>query len=73
MKAEEIANQLTELFGAAAVQSTEPGTWQIKTAQIRLLVLLSEDQSWLRILIPIAPAQDAQPFFEQLLEANDDW
>lgn len=72
MKPEEIANQLTELFGTAAIQNTEPGLWQVETAQLRLLVLLSEDQSWLRILIPIAAAQDAQPFFEQLLEANFD-
>ncbi|HEY9820035.1 MAG TPA: hypothetical protein V6D35_04550 [Candidatus Sericytochromatia bacterium] len=72
MKPEEIANKLTELFGAAAVQMTEPSAWQVETPQLRLLVLLSEDQSWLRVLIPIAPAQDAQPFVEQLLEANFD-
>jgi len=72
MKPEEIANKLTELFDAAAVQRREPGTWQVETPQLRLLVLLSEDQSWLRILIPIAPAQEAQPFVEQLLEANFD-
>jgi hypothetical protein len=72
MKPEEIANKLTELFGAAAVQTTQPGAWQVETPQLRLLVLLSEDQSWLRLLIPIAPAQEAQPFFEQLLEANFD-
>src|SRR4028118_2160052 len=72
MKPEEIANKLTELFGAAAVQMTESSAWQVETPQLRLLVLLSEDQSWLRVLIPIAPAQDAQPFVEQLLEANFD-
>src|ERR671932_165256 len=72
MKPEEITDKLTELFGAAAVQTTQPGAWQVETPQLRLLVLLSEDQSWLRILIPIAPALEAQPFFEQLLEANFD-
>ena len=40
--------------------------------QFLLLVLLSGDQSWLRLLLPIAPAQDALPFAEQLLEANFD-
>jgi polyphosphate kinase len=35
-------------------------------------VLLSDDKSWLRMLVPIAPAQDAAPFLEQLLEANFD-
>jgi hypothetical protein len=72
MKPEEITDQLTALFGAAAVQMAESGAWQVETPQLQLLVLLSQDQSWLRILIPIAPAQDAQPFVEQLLEANFD-
>jgi predicted negative regulator of RcsB-dependent stress response len=72
MKPEEITDKLTELFGAAAVQITQPGAWQVETPQLRLLVLLSEDKSWLRILIPIAPALEAQAFFEQLLQANFD-
>lgn len=72
MKPEEIADKLTELFGAAAVQTEQPGTWQVEIPQLRLLVLLSEDRSWLRILIPIVSAQEAQPFLEQLLEANFD-
>lgn len=72
MKPQEISDKLTNLFGAAAVQTTEPGAWQVETPQLRLLVLLSEDQSWLRILTPIAPVRDAQPFLEQLLEANFD-
>lgn len=72
MKPEEIGNLLTEIFSAAAVQTTEVGAWQVETATLRLLVLLSEDQSWLRMLIPITSAGDAQLFFEQLLEANFD-
>lgn len=72
MKPQEIADKLTELFGAAAVQTTQPDAWQVETPQLRLLVLLSQDHSWLRLLIPIAPDQDAQPFLEQLLEANFD-
>lgn len=72
MKPEEITDTLAELFGATTIQITPPNAWQVDTPQLRLLVLLSEDQSWLRILIPIASAQDAQPFFEQLLEANFD-
>jgi len=71
MTAEEISNTLTELFGAA-VAVLAPASWQMETSGFRLLVLLSDDQSWLRVLLPIAPAQDAQPFFSQLLEANFD-
>lgn len=67
----ELSVELQDLFGAAAKQLA-PGSWQVETSDYRLLVLLSDDQSWLRVLVPIAPAQDAQPFFEQLLEANFD-
>ena len=49
-----------------------PGSWQVETPDFRLLVLLSDEQDWLRLLLPIAPAQDAQPFLAQLLEANFD-
>ena len=72
MRPEEIADQLTEIFGAAAITVTQPDAWQVDPPQLRLLVLLSQDQSWLRLLIPIAPVQEAQPFLEQLLEANFD-
>jgi len=70
MKPEEITVKLTELFNSQAVQQVESGTWQVETPQLRVLILLSSDQSWLRILVPIASAQEAQPFLEQLLEAN---
>lgn len=72
MKPEEITTSLQELFEQETVQPASPGVWQIETSLFRLLVLLSEDQSWLRILIPIVPAQEAEPFFQQLLEANFD-
>lgn len=67
----DLSTQLTQLFGKQ-VQQLAPGSWQVDTPDFRLLVLLSEDETWLRVLVPIAPAQDAQPFFEQLLEANFD-
>jgi hypothetical protein len=72
MKPQEITDKLIELFGAGAVETTQPDAWQVETPQLRLLVLLSQDQSWLRLLIPIASSQEAQPFLEQLLEANFD-
>lgn len=67
----EISQALSELFGTA-VQQLAPGSWQVETPQMRVLVLLSDDLSWLRVLIPIAPASEAQPFTQQLLEANFD-
>ena len=49
-----------------------PDAWQVTTPDWRLLVLLSEDQSWLRLLIPIVPAPKVEPFWEQILAANFD-
>jgi hypothetical protein len=72
MKAEEIASTLIEFFSTEAVSAIAPGSWQVDTADFRLLVLLSEDESWLRILLPIVPIEDAQPFLAQFLEANFD-
>jgi hypothetical protein len=71
MTPSEITAQLTALFGDA-VQVSEPESWQVEGETFRLLVLLSEDQSWLRALVTIAPAPEAAPFFQQLLEANFD-
>ncbi|MBD2105102.1 hypothetical protein [Leptolyngbya sp. FACHB-261] len=71
MNSEDLRTTLTELFGSAA-QELAANSWQIETHSFRLLVLLSDDHSWLRALVPIASAQEARPFLEQLLEANFD-
>lgn len=71
MISEDITPILKELFGET-VQVAGQESWQVDLNQSRLLVLLSEDRSWLRGMIAIAPAQDAQPFAMQLLEANFD-
>ena len=79
MTPEEIAGTLTGLFGtsdaaalAQPVVEIAPGSWQVDTSAFRLLVLLSEDNTWLRVLLPILPIQEAQPFLGQFLEANFD-
>jgi len=71
MNLEEITNTLKDLFGEA-VEAIASNSWQVETATFRLLVLLSDDSTWLRILIPIVPSAEAQPFLEKLLEANFD-
>jgi hypothetical protein len=71
MTLDDIADTLAQLFGDA-VTVLGSGSWQVEAADFRLLVLLSEDLSWLRLLIPIAPAQEAMAFLPQLLEANFD-
>jgi hypothetical protein len=60
---------LDELF-ADQISEVSPGSWKIDRGNLRLLVLLSDDQSWVMGLAPIAPVQEAKPFFEDLLEAN---
>lgn len=72
MTPEEIASRLVDLFNPENVQTIAPGSWQIETPDLRLLVLLSEDGSWIRALLPITSAQAAQPFLAQLMEANFD-
>lgn len=57
---------------AQPIVEIAPGSWQIDTSTFRLLVLLSEDNTWLRVLLPIVPIQEAQPFLGQFLEANFD-
>jgi vacuolar-type H+-ATPase subunit C/Vma6 len=68
----EIADTLADLFGTSAIKVLAPGSWQVETASFRLLLLLSEDQTWLRVLLPIMPQQQAQPFLQQFFEANFD-
>ncbi|BAY10460.1 hypothetical protein [Calothrix sp. NIES-2098] len=72
MTPEEIAGTLTELFGTAAVDAIALGSWQVETSTFRLLVLLDDDRTWLRLLLPIVPIEAAQAFLEQFLEANFD-
>ncbi|KOR35575.1 MULTISPECIES: type III secretion system chaperone [Planktothricoides] len=71
MKPEQITETLQQLF-SSNLQISPPDSWQIETDNFRLLVLLSEDHSWLRVLIPIAPFSEAQDFLEQLMIDNFD-
>lgn len=71
MTPDEITTTLTQFFGSEA-KVLSPETWQVETSNFRLLVLLSKDHSWIRVLIPIAPVHQVQPFIEQILEANFD-
>ena len=71
MTPEEITPILKNLF-SENVKTSSSEAWEVETAKFRLLVLLSEDKNWLRILIPIAPITEARSFLEQILEANFD-
>ncbi len=67
----DIRSILTSRFGTA-LKIVDPDSYQIETPEYRLLVILSAQQSWVRTLIPIAPAADAMTFIEEFLAANFD-
>ncbi|MBX9253943.1 hypothetical protein H1Q63_08270 [Desmonostoc muscorum CCALA 125] len=71
MTPEEIAVTLTELFGTN-VGALAPGSWEVNTSTFRLLVLLSKDNTWLRVLLPISALQEAESFLAEFLSANFD-
>ncbi|HBQ98640.1 MULTISPECIES: hypothetical protein [unclassified Roseofilum] len=69
MTPEDINKVLDELFGDQ-ITEVSPGSWKINRENLRLLVLLSDDESWVMGLAPMAPVEEAKPFFEDLLESN---
>jgi hypothetical protein len=71
MNIEEIQPFLTNRFGTTLTK-IDDNSYQVETAEYRLMIILSGEKSWLRILIPIAPAADAITFIEQFLHANFD-
>ncbi|MEO0540142.1 MAG: hypothetical protein AAFZ80_04655 [Cyanobacteria bacterium P01_A01_bin.105] len=71
MTQDDITALLQKRYGDSC-QVDPPDAWQVETSAFRLLVLLSADSSWLRILVPIIPIQEAQPFLNQILAANFD-
>jgi hypothetical protein len=72
MQITEVSAILEQLFNSEDIQHDVEEAWQIKNSEIHLLILVSEDRSWLRLLTPIAPAREAQSLLSQLLEDNFD-
>jgi len=71
MTLDDIERCLVELFGAS-VRTTTPGLWQVEQAGSQILILLSDDRTWLRVLLPIAPFRDVRLLIEQLFAYNFD-
>ena len=69
MTPQDITTLLTHRFGNAC-ELKQSNTWQVETPDLRLLVLLSPDNTWLRLLVPIAPLSEAKPFWAEILAAN---
>jgi hypothetical protein len=68
---EDIQQLLTNRFGRA-LKIIEVDSYQVDTPDYRLLMILSAQRSWLRMLVPIAPAAEAMTFVEEFLSANFD-
>jgi hypothetical protein len=68
---EDIQSFLTNRFGRSLTVA-DPDSYQVDTPDYRLLIILSAQQSWIRMLVPIAPAQEAMTFIEEFLSANFD-
>lgn len=65
----QITTALTARFGDAC-QYVPPDAWQIETDRLRLLAIVSGP--WLKLMTPIMPIDEAQPFIGQMMEANFD-
>ena len=72
MNTTEISDILAKLFNQADIKHDVEEAWQVKNDQIHLLAIISQDKSWLRLLTPIATAQEAQSLLPQILEDNFD-
>ena len=72
MQIQQIAPILQEIFPQDTVETNNDENWQINNEKVRLLVILSEDKSWLRVLTPIASIMEAQSLLIPLMEANFD-
>ena len=71
MTPEDIQAFLTNRF-STTLKIVDADSYQVETPEYRLLIILSAQQSWVRTLIPIAPAADASAFIEEFLSANFD-
>lgn len=72
MEIAEISSILERLFAREDIKHDAEEAWQVKNSQIHLLVMVSEDHTWLRLLAPIASINEVKSLLPQLLEDNFD-
>lgn len=70
MQLETIEPILKRIFPLATLTHKTKDIWQINHEEMTILIILSEDQSWLRILTAIAPLQEIEALLIPILEAN---
>ncbi len=70
MTPDQTTQALQDRFGVAACQRVSDDAWQVEAASLRLLAIRSG--ALLKLMIPLMPAPEAQPFMMQMMEANFD-
>ncbi|MGB3293795.1 MAG: hypothetical protein WBB01_12480 [Phormidesmis sp.] len=70
MTLDDITAALNSRFGDGACQYVPPDAWQVDADGLRLLAI--SPGSWIKLMTPIMPIAEAQPFIQQMMEANFD-
>ena len=74
MTPDAITQVFTNVFPEARIDQPDRKTWKVHVAEKRfhLLANTSKNGEMFRVFVPIAPQQDAEPYYEQMLEKNFD-
>jgi hypothetical protein len=72
METQQITSILQEIFPQDTIEENNEDNWQVQNDKVRLLIILSEDKTWLRVLTPIASLMEAESLLVPLMEANFD-
>lgn len=70
MTPDNITQALIDRFGSASCQRVSDDVWQVDTTEIRLIAIHSG--TWFKLMIPIMPMAEAQPFVAQMMAENFD-
>lgn len=72
MTPDEITQALQDFFPTAKLNHSNEKTWKIHAVETRfhLLVSISEEGNLLRVFVPIAPQDEADPYLPQIMEYN---
>ncbi len=66
----ELQDVFRSRYGEEAVTVVAPEAFKVEFHSLILYGILSRDHLWVRLLAPVASADEARPFLEQLMAAN---
>lgn len=74
MTPDAVTQVITNVFPDSRIDQPDAKTWKVHVAERRfhVLVSISKDNKYLRTFVPIAPKNEAEAYYEQLLEQNFD-